>query len=163
MTIALIAAMGTNRAIGFGNKLPWYLPDDLKRFKAITSGHPVIMGRKTYESIGRPLPNRANFVVTKNSQFQAQGCTVCSSIEEAIELAKKIDSQEIFIIGGSEIYALGLPYANKMYLTFVDTAPDGDVYFPEFNEKEWEVVSSETHEQDDKHPWSFEFKELVRI
>jgi len=164
MTISLIGAMGKNRELGFGNKLPWYLPDDLKRFKQITRGHAVIMGRKTYESIGRPLPERKNIIVTRNVDYVAPGCVVVGSIEAALKEADDGGaSTEVFIIGGAEIYRLGLPHADKMYLTFVDATIPADVFFPRFNEEEWKVAETEAHEADEKHPYAFIFKVYERI
>lgn len=158
MKISIIAAMGTNRGLGFGNKLPWYLPDDLKRFKKLTDGHAVVMGRKTHESIGRPLPNRRNIVVTRNRGYKAEGCLVVGSMEEAIRAAENNatdNDDEIFVIGGAEIYALALPVASRMYLTFVDANVPADVFFPKFDEREWRIVSTENHDQDEKHPYAF--------
>lgn len=157
MTIALIAAIGTNRVIGHDNELPWYLPDELKRFKALTTGHPIIMGRKTYQSIGKPLPNRLNIVITRDPSLAIEGCTVVTSIDEALQVAKIADSEIAFVIGGAQIYELFLPKANRLYLTHVDTAPKGDILFPEFDESEWKITEREQHNKDDKHPFAFEF------
>ena len=159
MTISLIGAMGKNRELGFGNKLPWHLPDDLKRFRETTRGHAVIMGRKTYESIGQPLPQRKNIIVTRNPDYRAEGCLAVSSIEEAFKAAgEEGGDSEIFVIGGEEIYRLALPYADKLYLTFVDTALPADAFFPEFDENDWRVTYEEAHGKDDKHPYVFIFK-----
>lgn len=176
MNISIIAAMGRNRELGFGNQLPWHLPDDLKRFKALTTGHVIVMGRKTYEAIGRPLPNRTNVVITRNKGFSAHGCVVVNSMEDAIKTAETSRSSvgansantansadEIFVIGGAEIYKLALPFANRMYLTHVDADMNADVYFPEFNEKEWRIVKTEPHARDEKHPYSFVFKVYERV
>lgn len=127
--------MGKNtRAIGRRKKLMWNMSKDLARFKQITWGHPVIMGRKTFESIGRPLPGRLNIVVSRNSKLRADGCLVVNSIEDAIKTAKKSEEDEIFIIGGGEIYKKALPYTQKLYLTLVEDDAEGDVFFPEFFE-----------------------------
>jgi dihydrofolate reductase len=167
MTISLIAAMGRKREIGLGSKLPWHLSDDLKRFKALTRGHAVIMGRKTYDSLGKPLSDRKNIVITKSKDFHADGCEAVGSMEEALARATGPDGDasedEVFVIGGAEIYRLALPYANKMYLTFVDASPEADKYFPEFNEKEWRVAREEPHGRDEKHPHSFVFREYERV
>ena len=160
-TVSMIGAMGRNRGLGFGNKLPWHLPDDLKRFKELTKGHAVIMGRKTFGSIGRPLPDRKNIIITRDPHYSAPGCTVVNSMEAALKEAG--DEGEVFIIGGAEIYMLGLPFADKMYLTFVDAAPNADAYFPEFNEGEWRIVQSEPHSADGKHSYSFVFKVYERV
>lgn len=155
--ITIIAAMDGNRGLGFDNKLPWHLPDDLKRFKVLTKGHPIIMGRKTYESIGRILPERKNIIITRNAEYQASGCVVVGSIEEAIAEAHKDDNQ-IFIIGGSEIYKLGLPFADMLCLTFVDADIPADVFFPEFDSAKWNVTQEEFHSADEKHPYPFAFR-----
>jgi dihydrofolate reductase len=160
MNISIIAAMGKKRELGFGGKLPWHLSDDLKRFKALTYRHAVVMGRKTYESIGKPLPERKNIIVTRDPAYVAAGCAVSHSIEEAFKAAE--GDSEIFVIGGAEIYKLALPYANKMYLTFVEAELEADVYFPEFNPTEWSVVKEEPHEADEKHPYRFTFREYKR-
>ncbi len=163
--VSLIGAMGKDRGLGFSNELSWRLPDDLKRFKGITRGHAVIMGRKTYESIGGPLPERKNIVITRNAGYRAPGCTVVGSMEEAMKVARTGSSEsgaEVFVIGGAEAYKLGLPYADKMYLTFVDADVPADAFFPEFDEKEWRVVKEEKHERDEKHAHSFVFKVYER-
>ena len=157
--------MGKNRELGFGNKLPWHLPDDLKRFKEITRGHAVIMGRKTYESIGRPLPDRQNIVITRDTNYELPSGVVVGSMEEAVGFVTEdiLEGREVFIIGGAEIYKLGLPYANKMYLTFVDAEREADAFFPEFNEDDWSVTQTESHAADAKHPHAFVFKVYERI
>jgi dihydrofolate reductase len=154
--VSIIEAMGNNRELGFKNKLLWHLPDDLQRFKELTRGHTVIMGRKTYDSIGRPLPERKNIIITRNPDYEAPGCTFADSMEAALAEAK--DDPEIFIIGGAEIYKLALPYADRLYLTLVDAQPEADVFFPEFNESEWQLIKTEPHGKDEKHPYSFVFK-----
>ena len=148
MIISIIAAVSDNNVIGKNNKLPWHLPEDLKRFKEVTSGHTVIMGRKTYESIGRPLPNRVNIVITRNKDFKPKGVKVVHSIEEALSLASEAGETETFIIGGAEIYKQALPLANKIYLTRINKNYKGDAYFPELG-KEWketECVKKEGYE-----------------
>lgn len=154
--ISLIAAMGRNRELGFGNKLPWHLPDDLKRFKKLTRGHTVIMGRKTYESIGKPLPERKNIVVTRDPSYRAAGCVVVNSMADALREAGA--DSENFVIGGAEIYALALPFADKIYLTAVDAERPADAYFPEFEEKQWRITKTEPHQADEKHIYPFVFK-----
>lgn len=148
--------MGKDRELGAKNALLWHLPDDLKRFKAITSGHAIIMGRKTFEAIGKPLPQRKNIVITRQPDYKAEGCVVVSSLEAALKTAG--EDSEVFIIGGGEIYKLALPVANKMYLTFVDANVPADTFFPKFNENEWRLVREEPHMKDEKHPYSFVFK-----
>lgn len=131
--ISIIAAIGkTTRAIGKNNQLLWKIPEDLKRFKALTSGHLIIMGRKTFESIGRPLPNRTNIIITRNKNFTATGCLIFNSLETALKKAGEADNQEIFIIGGAEIYKQALPLADKLYLTTVESDVEGDAFFPEY-------------------------------
>ena len=133
--IALICAMGPGREIGFNNQLIWRISEDLKRFKRITMGHPIIMGRLTYESIGRPLPGRTNIVVTRNHEYQAEGCVLCHSLEDAVKVAEHEDD-DVFVIGGGQIYEQALPIADRLYLTLVsDDAPKQcDVYFPDYSE-----------------------------
>lgn len=131
--VSMIAAIDKNRGLGKHNKLLWHIPDDMKRFRRITTGHPVIMGRKTYDSIGKPLSNRLNIIVTRDSNFSVQGSVVVHTIEEAIALAKRSDPDEIFVIGGAQIYTLALPYADKLYLTLVDGIYDADVFFPDYS------------------------------
>jgi len=140
--INIIVAVGKNRVIGNKNKLIWKLPGDLPRFKVITTGHPIIMGRKTFESFGnKPLQNRTNIVITRNPKFKAEGCIVSSSLEEAIKVAGEIDEQ-IFIIGGGEIYSQSIKIADRLYLTVVDEKADGDTFFPDYSEFK-RIISSE--------------------
>lgn len=160
MILSLILAIGKNNEIGFGNKLPWHLPDDLKRFKETTREHSVIMGRKTYESIGRLLPERKNIIITRDKSYRAEGAVIVSSIEEAIKECENED--EAFVIGGGEICKLALPYASQMYLTHVDTELPADSFFPEFDQKEWRVTSEEFHSKDEKHLYDFTFKRYER-
>jgi dihydrofolate reductase len=131
--ISLIVAISKNRAIGKDNKLLWYIPEDLKRFRQLTSGHPIIMGRKTFESIGKPLPNRTNIIITRDQNYHQDGAIVVHSLDEALSKAKEIENGEIFIIGGGQIYEQALPLANKLYITVIDThIEDADTYFPEY-------------------------------
>jgi dihydrofolate reductase len=142
--------------LGKNNDLLWRIPDDLKRFKTLTSGHPVIMGRKTYESIGRPLPNRTNIVVTRDSGWEASGTVTAPSIEIAIEKAKSIDTQEVFVIGGGQVYTQALPYATRLYLTLIEEKipVDADTFFPPYETEFTKVVSEErgSHE-DTRYRW----------
>ena len=147
MLISIIAAIGKNNIIGVDNKLPWKLSADLKRFKAITSRKPVIMGRKTFESIGKPLPNRINIIITRDKNYKADGCIVVNSPEQALNAAK--GSEEIIIIGGEQIFKMFLPKADKMYLTFIDKDFEGDAYFPEYIENEWKEIFRENHIDND--------------
>ena len=154
MLISIIAAMGRNRAIGYKNTLPWRLPTDLQRFKQLTLGHHMIMGRKTFESIGRPLPGRTSIIITRQKDFQAEGCLIAYSLDAAIELAKSRGEQEAFIIGGAEIYAQALSKADKMYLTMVEAEPEADAFFPEFDENLWEKISEEIVAANEKNQYA---------
>jgi dihydrofolate reductase len=165
MIINSIVACSRNNAIGRENQIPWYLPADLKYFKKITSGHVVIMGRKTYESIGRALPKRINIVVSKNKDFKAEhGVLVFSSFLDAVEFAIKETNREVFIIGGGEIYRQALSVSQKIYYTEVDTEIlDATVYFPELPDDEWRLLSEEKHEKDENNPFDYNFKVFERI
>ncbi len=160
MIISLIAALSENRVIGKNNDLPWHLPDDMKYFMQTTKGHHTIMGRKNYDSIPekfRPLPDRTNIVVTRQSQFKAPGCIVVNTLGRGLEIAKENGEHEVFIIGGSEIYKLGLPYANQLYLTEIHSTLEGDTFFPELNYDEWKETSRTHHSKDERHLYSFDF------
>ena len=152
MTISLIAAVAKNGVIGENNSLVWKLPEDMKRFKQLTIGKPVVMGRKTFESIGRPLPNRTNIVITRDKNFEAEGCLIAHSVNDALKAAEV--SEEIMVIGGSQIYKEFLPLANKMYLTLIDRDFEGDAYFPAFEKNEWKETFREEH-QNEKFKYSF--------
>jgi len=133
-TISAIAAIGKNRELGKNNDLIWRIPADLARVRQLTTGHPIIMGRKTYESIGRPLPNRTNIVISRDTAYKALGCVTVRLLDEALQYAGQIDDQEIFIFGGAAIYELALPYTDKLYLTVIDaTDPDADTFFPDYS------------------------------
>lgn len=146
-----------------GSQIPWYLPADLKYFKKNTLNHHVIMGRKTFESIGKPLPNRTNVVITRDLYFVANGCLVAHSLEEALELAKRNAEEEAFIIGGAEIYSLSLPYLDKLYLTEVLAEFEGDKFFPEINFAEWKEVKSEHYAPDAKNLYPYVFRILEKV
>lgn len=154
----MIAAHSENRVIGKDNKLLWYIPEDFKRFKTITSGHPIIMGRKTYQSIGKPLPNRSNIIVTRDKNYQADGCIIVYSLEEGIQKAQEIDSKEIFIIGGGELYTQGLTYADKLYITIIHKNFEGDTYFPEYKNFTTEIFK-QTH---DLNGLQYTFIDLIK-
>ncbi|HSM55665.1 MAG TPA: type 3 dihydrofolate reductase [Candidatus Sulfomarinibacteraceae bacterium] len=160
MKISLIVAMDRNRLIGNGGQLPWRLPADLERFKAVTMGKPIVMGRRTHESIGRPLPGRHNIVLTRQRQYTAPGCTVAHSIAQALEAAG--DVAELMVIGGSAIYRQFLPRAQRLYLTLIDAAFTGDTYFPVIKCEEWEVISEEERMPDARNPHPFRFVVLQR-
>jgi len=159
-TITLVAAMGRNRGIGVDGGMPWHLPGELKHFKAATMGKAIVMGRKTWESIGRALPGRQNIVVTRNPHFRAQDCLVVASLDEAVQRA---ESGEIMIIGGGQLYRQALSLADRMILTLVDCEPAADTFFPGWAEAEWREVSRRSQAADDRNPYSFEVVELVRV
>lgn len=153
MLISLVAALDLNHAIGKGNDLPWRLPDDLKRFKALTLGKPVLMGRKTAESLGCALPGRTNLVLTRSGKVPFEGMQAVESVEAAIEAARSNGADELCVIGGGEIYALTLPLADALHLTHVDTVVErADAFFPQFDQTDWTVTAREKHEVDAKHP-----------
>lgn len=162
--ISIIVAVAKNKVIGKNNEIPWYLPEDLKNFAKITTGHTVVMGRKTYESIikriGKPLPNRNNIILTSQKDFQAPDCVVKNSISEILEIIPK--DEEVFIIGGAKVYKDFLPLADKLYITEVDFDSDGDIFFPQYNKEEWKIISSEYHEHNEKNPYNFTFLELIK-
>ena len=160
MKLSVIAAVDEKGTIGSHGKIPWHLPADLKRFKELTMGHPVIMGRKTFESLGRPLPGRMNIVITADPRYKVEGCAVAHSFPDALRAAGDSmagDSGEVFAIGGEQIYKLALPRAEKIYLTRVRGAFKGDVFFPAIDEKAWRLARSEPHAKDDKNPFDYEF------
>ena len=142
-TLSLIVAMAKNRVIGVNNTLPWHLPEDLKRFRALTTGHHIIMGRKTYESLGRLLPNRTTVIVTKNNGYEVEGALIAHSLEEAIALCKNDDAP--FIIGGAALYETALPYVSKLYITEIALEVAGDAYFPAIDADDWELTARESH------------------
>lgn len=158
--ISIIAAVARKGVIGGNNDLLWHISEDLKRFKALTTGHPVVMGRKTWESLGRPLPNRINVVVTRNEDFSAEGCTVARSLEEAFRLFGP--DEEIFVIGGGQIYAEAMPMADKLYITWVEADYEGDTYFPEVSDARWRETVRERHECGAKFEHPFVFVDYVR-
>jgi len=162
--ISAIAAIGRNRELGTKNQLSWRISDDFKRVKELTMGHPLIMGRKTYESIGRPLPGRTNILVTRDQSYIAEGCVVVTSIENALEEARKVEDKEIFIFGGAEIYKLVLPFTDHLYLTLIDDEdPSADAYFPDYTEQFKETVRHGVREHEGlKYEWvEFERKSSV--
>jgi dihydrofolate reductase len=152
--LSLIAAVAANSVIGSDNALPWRLPEDLKRFKALTLGHPVIMGRKTYESIGRPLPGRRNIVISRNTAYMADGCETASSLEAAIAACNGT-TDEVFVIGGAQIYAEALPLAKRLYLTEICRAFQGDARFPAISRGGWAETAREKHRTDDGLEYDF--------
>jgi len=161
--LTLIAALDRANAIGRDNDLPWRLPDDLKRFKALTLGKPVLMGRKTAQSLGRALPGRLNLVMTRSGQVPFEGMQAVASLQAAIEAAQASGAEELSVIGGGDIFALALPHAEMLYLTHVDTLVErADAHFPAFDPAQWEVVARQAHAADAKHALAFEFVDYRR-
>ncbi|WP_276496562.1 dihydrofolate reductase [Pontibacter litorisediminis] len=160
--IAIVVAAAENNVIGKDNDLIWYLPADLKHFKRLTMSHPMIMGRKTFEAIGKPLPGRTSIIITSQRDYKAEGCVVVHSLEEAIAKGSELDPEQVSIIGGANVYQQALPLTDKVYLTRVHHSFEGDVYFPELPEKEWQVVEQEHHEPDEKNKYSYTFLTLER-
>ncbi|CAM3155398.1 dihydrofolate reductase [Chryseobacterium flavum] len=158
----IVVAMGEKNEIGFENQLLWHLPKDLKHFKDITSGHPVIMGRKTYESIGKPLPNRTNIVVSRKNDWFEEGILIVGSIKEAIKFAKKID-EEIFIIGGGNIYEQTMDIADRLEVTLVKADLTADTFFPEIDQKTWKKTNEVCHEKDEKNTYDFCFQTFEKV
>ncbi len=159
MTISAIAAYSTNRAIGVKNKLPWHLPADMKYFMRTTKGHHVLMGRKTYESMGQPLKNRTNIVLTSDLDYSAPGIQVVQSIQEGIELARNNGEEELFIIGGEQVYRQSLPLLDKMYLTEIDLyIPHADAFYPTFLTDQWELIDEQAFDADDRNPYAYTFR-----
>jgi len=156
MRISLIVAMSRNRVIGRDGGLPWRLSSDLKRFKQLTMGHHLLMGRKTFESIGRVLPGRQTIVITRQTDYRPDGVEVAAGLEQAIELAR--GDSELFITGGGEIYRIALPLVQRIYLTWVDADVQGDTLFPEWNEAEWQLVLDEPHAADEKNDYPHHFR-----
>ncbi|GAB2765921.1 dihydrofolate reductase [Salinimicrobium soli] len=159
--VTMIAAAGENNELGKDQDLVWHLPDDFKRFKQLTTGHHIIMGRKTFETFPKPLPNRTHIVITRQKDYKKDGAVVAHSLKEALELAG--DDPQPFIIGGGEIYKMALPSADKIELTRVHGTFEADAYFPEFNEKNWKLLESEYHPQDQKHAYSFTYLTYERV
>jgi dihydrofolate reductase len=158
--ITLIAAAAENNALGKDNDLLWHLPNDFKRFKEITSGHHIIMGRKTFDSFPKPLPNRTHIIITRQKEYLVENCIVVHSLEDAIAIAPQ--NEEVFIIGGAQIYEQSIPLADKIDLTRVHTSLDADAFFPEFDTSEWNLVFSEKHFKDEKHQYDFTFETYLK-
>ncbi|MFQ1004454.1 type 3 dihydrofolate reductase [Gilliamella sp. CG22] len=167
MTLSIIVAMAHNRVIGFNNQMPWHLPADLAWFKKNTLNKPVIMGRKTFESIGKALPNRHNIVISRQAKTEAESninpnISWVTSIDEALVVANSQQCQEVFIIGGGNIYQQVLPFINRLYLTHIDADLQGDTYFPNYAPETWQSVFQEHHQADDKNPYDYNFEVLER-
>lgn len=162
MTLTAIAAVAQNGIIGNNNDLIWHLPNDLKHFKKLTKGHTIIMGRKTWESIGaKPLPHRKHVIITRNFEYEAKGAEVVSTIDEALEQAR--GDVQPFVVGGGEIYKLAMPFVNRLELTIVHHDFEGETSFPDFDKSEWKETWSERHEKDEKHQFAFTFRTLERV
>jgi dihydrofolate reductase len=159
MIVTIVVAIAENYAIGKNNQLLWHMPADLKHFKNITTGHTVIMGRKTYDSVGKPLPNRRNIIVTRQ-EIKIEGCQVVNSIEEALALCA--DQQEVFIVGGAEIYKLAMSKTDRIYLTIIHHSFDADTLFPEIDYMEWKETAREDHQPDEKNKFPYSFITLER-
>ena len=161
MRLSIVVAMDDNRLIGNKNQLPWHLPADLAYFKKLTTGKSILMGRKTYDSIGRPLPNRRNIVITRNSNISIPGCEVVSSIDHALELTK--EDPEVMVIGGASLCEQLLPKINRLYITKIDGVFEGDVFFPKYDDFDWLEVSCESHPKDNSNAYSYKFIVLDRV
>ena len=161
MRLSIVVAMDDNRLIGSKNQLPWHLPADLAYFKKLTTGKSILMGRKTYDSIGRPLPNRRNIVITRNSNISIPGCEVVSSIDHALELTK--EDPEVMVIGGASLCEQLLPKINRLYITKIDGEFEGDVFFPKYDDFDWLEVSCESHPKDNSNAYSYKFIVLDRV
>ncbi|SEM16431.1 dihydrofolate reductase [bacterium A37T11] len=159
--LAIIVAAAENNAIGKNNELLWKLPDDLKFFKRMTTGHTVIMGRKTFESVGLPLPNRRNIIITRQPDFRASDTEVVNSLNQALDLCKD-DDKEVFVVGGAEIYREALPLMDKLYITRVHASFDGDTYFPQIDLNEWRLTDEIIHPADERHCYAFSFLTYLR-
>jgi dihydrofolate reductase len=162
MKLSIIVAMSKNRIIGRGGQLPWRLPADLRRFKQLTMGHPLIMGRKTFDSIGKPLPGRTSIVVTRQADFHVPGVLTATNFPEAIRLAEE-RSDEAFVIGGGEIYSHALPLAHRLYVTAVEADLDGDTLFPDWDARQWQIVEDTTHPADTQNSFAMHFQVFDRI
>ena len=160
MTVSLVVAASKNNVIGRDGELPWHLPEDLRHFRRITTGKPVIMGRKTFESIGRPLPDRHNIVMTRDPDYAAEGCDVVESVAEALDVAG--DADEVMVIGGGQVYRDFLPRADRIYMTRVQAEVQGDTRFPRIEGNAWRLVSAEHHAADEKHEFAFEMMVFER-
>ena len=158
MKITLLAAMAENRVIGRAGALPWQLPDDLRRFKRRTDGHVIIMGRRTFESLNGPLPNRRAIVITHRRDYEAPGAALAHSLDDALDTARDWGEREVFIVGGAAIYALALPLADRLEITLVHAEVKGDTYFPEFDLAAWTLTEDDHREADQRHPHAFSFR-----
>ncbi|MFZ9387771.1 MAG: type 3 dihydrofolate reductase [Chitinophagaceae bacterium] len=163
MMISLVVAAASNHAIGKDGQLPWQLPNDMKHFKNITWGMPVLMGRKTFESLGKPLKGRKNIVISRQTGWQAPGIVIVKSIEDGLFVARETDAREVMVIGGGEIYRALFEKARRVYLTRVEAEPEADTFFPELDPSEWYLVSQKNHEADEKNAYNYSFQLWERI
>ena len=157
MIVSQIAAMSRNRVIGKDNKLPWNMPNDLAYFFKVTRGHHIILGRKNFEANGKALPNRVNIVLTRNLNYKAPGCIVVESIQQALKYSESKGEEEVFIVGGGQIYQASLGITNKIYLTIIETEIEGDVFFPELNPKSWKQISKIAYPADSNNPFIYTY------
>lgn len=153
--------MDERQGIGLNNKLPWHLPADLKRFRQLTLGHHIILGRRTFESIGKPLPGRTSIIITRQKDYQAAGCSIAHSLDQALEIAQQAGEREAFIIGGAQVYAQALSTAHKLYLTILHTTLEADTFFPTIDNS-WQEAESSFHRADEKNLYSFTYKTFVK-
>ena len=158
MIISLVVAAASNHVIGKGGIMPWHLPNDLRHFKNVTWGMPVVMGRKTFDSLGKPLTGRKNIVITRQEDWKADGAVAVKSMEDALFLVKETDAKEAMIIGGGEIFKMMFPKADRIYMTRVEADPEGDTFFPEINPTQWRLVSQKNYEADEKNPFNHSFQ-----
>jgi dihydrofolate reductase len=158
MIISTIVAKAKNNVIGKDNDIPWYLPADLKYFKKITTGHHILMGRKCFQSIGKPLPKRTNVIITQNPFFLVSNCYIANSVEESLQIAHDNGEEEAMIIGGGQIYELTKHLWDRMYITEVEAEIDGDIYFPVMNMENWELSSKKDHKKDEKNEFDYSFQ-----
>jgi dihydrofolate reductase len=163
MIISLVVAAATNNAIGMEGKMPWHLPADMKYFKNITWGMPIIMGRKTFDALGKPLAGRKNIVITRQGGWSVPGTIAVKSLEDALFVAKETDAKEAMVIGGGEIYRMAFEKTRRIYLTRIKAEPEGDTFFPELDKKVWHLVKHQDHSPDEKNPYAYSFEVWERI
>jgi dihydrofolate reductase len=163
MLISLIVAASTNNVIGKNGKMPWHLPNDLKHFKNVTWAMPVIMGRKTFESMGKPLAGRKNIIITRQSDYKPEGAIAVSSLDDAVTVAKEMDAKEVFVIGGGEIYKMAWEKASRVYLTRIKLETDGDTFFPEIHPDKWKLISQKNFDGDEKNAYPHSFQTWERV
>lgn len=163
MTKSIIVAKAENNVIGKDNDLIWHMPADLKHFKSTTTGHYIIMGRKTFEAMKGPLPGRTSIVITRNKNYKAAGCIIVGNLQEAFDIGNENKQEEVFVLGGGEIYKVAMEHCDKIYLTEIKATFDGDTYFPEINKKKWKETSREDHNADEKNPYDYSFLELAKL